>query len=245
MQLPQHQERSTLKSFTRNPPNIQVLRADKRFDALVKKQEGEHQHIISSHHKEMQDLRNNLSFCIEKFESLFNRNNQELSDFKGQTTYHINSLKEKVIANEKVIAEQKQTINDLHEQLLSFQVLYSSMRDVDKMKKEMESQIKEAAASHMISLQDLQRGFKALFDFLKDDLTKFKEDANKRLCELSDLLGVRFNISKIDREGILKEIRIYEKTIFIIEKKIENIYTLIEKELIKEVPHVPSRNSRF
>ena len=34
---------------------------------------------------------------------------------------------------------------------------------------------------------------------------------------------------KLDSTGVLKEIQVYKKSMFIIEKKIENIYTLIER----------------
>jgi len=44
-----------------------------------------------------------------------------------------------------------------------------------------------------------------------------------------DDIANNFHVTKIDREGVLKEVRVWEKTIFIIEKKIENIYTLIER----------------
>jgi hypothetical protein len=218
-----------LKSFTHSQPNIQALRSDKRFDALVKKQEGEHQHIISSYHKEMQALRDGLNLAMQKFTSLSDRNEKELADFRDQATRHISILRERLGAQERVFSDQKKTIEDLHAQLLSFQALYSSMRDVDKVKQEMDSQVREATNSHLVSLQGLQTEFKSLFTSLKEDLTTFKSNAEKKFCELIDQIEKNFNVTKINREGVLKEIRIYDKSIFIIEKKIENIYTLIER----------------
>jgi len=195
----------------------------------VKKQEAEHQHVLSGHHKEMQDLRDALSLALQKFEAISHRNELDLSDFKAQSNYALNVLKERTVAQENVIAEQKKSIDCLQDQLLNFQVLYSSMRDVNNVKKEMEARFNEDMKRHLCSLQDLQREFKTLIGSLMEEFNKFKEETDKRLCEQSDRIEARSNSNKIDREGILKEIRIREKELFIIEKKIENIYTLIER----------------
>ena len=52
---------------------------------------------------------------------------------------------------------------------------------------------------------------------------------DEKYTELMAKIDSNFSLSRIDRDGVLKEIRIYDKTIFIMEKKIENIYTLIER----------------
>ena len=218
-----------MKSFTRNHPNPQILRADKRFDVLVKKQEAEHQHALSGHNKDMQGLRDKLSLSMEKAESVSQKTALDLADFKTQATYAINVLKERTQAQECVIAEQKKSIESFQDQLINFQALYCSRRDVENIKKEMEARVREATNSHLCSLQELQRRFKLDLSILKDDLDKFKEDADRRLSEQSNRIEMRFKENKLDREGVLREIRIREKELFIIEKKIENIYTLIER----------------
>lgn len=225
----QHQDRCTLKLFTRSQSNIQALRADKRFDALVKKQEGEHQHIISSHHKEMQSLRDSLSLAMQKFDSLFEHSENELKDFKTYTSCAIGILKEKVISNEQVIADQKRTIEDLHEQLLSFHIVYSSKMDAEKLKNGLELEIKANTISNINSFQEFQREFKILILSIQNDLGKFRHETQQKLTELTQKTESNFYVSRLDRDGVLKEIRIYEKSMFIIEKKIENIYTLIER----------------
>ena len=218
-----------MKSFTRNLSNIQTLQSDKRIEALVKEQQREHQHVISGHHKEMQDLRDSLNLATEKFKSLSEKSQEELRDLMTYTVRQVSQLNEIIWANEKQISEQKKTIEDLNKELLVFHSLYTSRNDMDRFKKEVKDQITEVVTCNINGYQECQSHLKGLFNSLKEDLTKSKEEIQKKFFELIDQMGKNFNITKIDRDGVLKEIRVWDKTIFIIEKKIENIYTLIER----------------
>ena len=218
-----------MKSSTRNQPNIHGLRADRRFDAIVKKQEGEHQHLISSHHKEMQALRDALSLAMQKFDALFEHTERELKDFKTYAVCTIGTLKEKVMANETTIAEQRKTIEDLHGQLLGFQIASSSKLDAEKLKKDFSLEIKANTISHINSFQEFQREFKTLILSLQNDLFKLRFEFEQKFGQLTEKTESNFNVSRLDRDGVLNQVRIYEKSMFIIEKKIENIYTLIER----------------
>jgi hypothetical protein len=213
----------------RSQTNIQGLRSDKRFDALVKQEMIEHQHLISCHNKEMQALRDNLNLAMQKFDSLFEKSVMELKDFKTHAVCTMGLLKEKAMANESTIAEQRRTIEDLHEQLLSFQGAYSSKVDAEKLKKDFALEIKANTISHINAFQEFQREFKDLIHSLENDLLKLRCEMQQKLAELTEKMESNFSISRIDKEGVLKEVRIYEKSMFIIEKKIENIYTLIER----------------
>ena len=208
---------------------MQALRADKRWEALVKKQETEHQHIIASHHKEMQTLRDSLSLAMERFTSLFERNEKDFMDFKMQATSDINGLKKRIMENELTINMQKKTIEGLHQQLLNFQSVYSSKADAEKYKGELDDKITKVIMSHIISFQDCQREFKSLFNSLRDDLEKLRSLMEQKVAEAREKSESNFSIAKIDRDGVLKELTRYKKAVFYIEKKIENIYTLIER----------------
>lgn len=229
-----------MKSFTRSPPDIQSIRADKRFDALIKKEINEHQHIISSHHKEMQDLRDSLRIAMEKFESISSQNTQELKDFKTYTVCMLGILKEKLSLSENLIQEHKKIIESLHDELLSFHVVYENKMDAQKAKIDLENQIKDNNNNYLKSFHDLQLELKTLFNILKNDLEKFKINIEKEIVRLEEKDENNFYLSKIDRNAVLKQVRVYEKSMFIIEKKIENIYTLIERiNKRSEVCHKP------
>lgn len=217
-----------MKLSTRNQTNP-AIRADIRLDALVKKEMIEHQHIISCHHKEMQALRDSLRLALERCESLSNRNVDELKEFKTYAVCTMGMLQQKVASHEKTILEQRQSITDLHEELLGFRRAYASKVDLEKLKSQHAEEIKVSTGSHINSFQDFQREFKVLVFDLESELIKLRLEIEKKLSLLTDKTESNFYVSRIDKDGVLKEIRTYDKTIFIIEKKIENIYTLIER----------------
>lgn len=213
----------------RNQSNPQALRADKRFEAVVKQEMIEHQHIISSHHKEMQALRDSLSMAMQKFDSLFEHQEKELIDFKEWAGNEIALAKSRSFINETIIAEQKKTITDLHAQLLSFQEDYSTKKDVENLKKEFGVEFRENTIRHINYFQDFGREFKTLIFSTQNDLSKFKDEIEMKIAQLTATSEANFNLSRLDKDGVLRQIQISEKAVFIIEKKIENIYTLIER----------------
>ena len=229
MQQPQDQERYILKSSMPNPINIQSLRSDKRFEALVKQEMIEHQHIISSHHQEMQALRDSISTARERFDSLFEHCEMQMNDMALFYNQQIFALKEKEIGNETTISDQKKTIESLHKQLNEFHDIYASKATLEKLKDDFGLQIKANTISHLNSFQEFQREFKALILSLQNDLFKLRDEIELKLARLTETGASNFLVSKLDRDGVLKQVQIYEKSMFIIEKKIENIYTLIER----------------
>jgi len=127
------------------------------------------------------------------------------------------------------MAEHRKIIEDVQKQLQDFHVIYSSKAETEKLKKDVSSLVKDVGNNHLICLQDLQRELKSLLNLLKDDVIKNKFETETKFASLIEQIEENFHVTKLDKEGVLKEVRIYEKTIFIIEKKIENIYTLIER----------------
>jgi hypothetical protein len=221
----------TLKSSTCNQQTLLQLdiRADKRFDALVKKEMQEHQHLISCHNKEMQALRDQLCISMERFESLFQKSEQDLRDFKTYTVSLMGVLKVKIEAHEATIFEQRKSIEDLSKQLLSFQDVYSTKDEIEKVKKGIEGKVETVTVSHITSFQDFQRDLRASLNALNDNLTKLRCDMDKKFSELQEKGESNFQLSRLDKEGIEKDFIRYKNVIFYIEKKIENLYTLIER----------------
>lgn len=215
----------------RNPPISQRrdIRADARFDALVKKEMQEYQHLISSHNKEMQALRDEVRHCLQKCESVASRNEKELSDLKDRAESHIQILKDRIADHALTIAEQKKTIESLHEKLSGFHEEYASKTDVARFKKEINDHVTNSTMSHIVSFQDSQREFKGLFSSLKDELLKLNREVENKILEAIDKAEDNFSQARMDKEGIERELIRYKKAVFYIEKKIENIYTLIER----------------
>lgn len=189
----------------------------------------EHQHLISSHNKEMQSLRDALNLAMQRFDSLFEHSQVEIKDLSIFLNQQILALREKVVSNELKIAEQKRTIDSLHLELNEFHESHPSKKSLEKIKSDFDLAIKSNTISHINSFQEFQKELKTLIKSIENDLLKLRLDTSLMNGELDKKIDSNFSISRIDKDGVLKEIRGYDKAIFYIEKKIENIYTLIER----------------
>ena len=152
----------------------------------LKKEMIEHQIIISSHHKEMQTLRDSLTLAMNRFDSLYEHADQGLKDMVLYFNQQILSLKNKVLANEVHISDQRKTILSLYQQLHDFHLDYPNRMEIDKIKKDIDSQIKEATTSHLSSFQNLQQELKSLFFTLQKDLSKLRLDLEEKFFEINE-----------------------------------------------------------
>jgi hypothetical protein len=72
-----------------------------------------------------------------------------------------------------------------------------------------------------VTLEEIERKLEENYKNIGQQLQSFS-------AKLSNLES-RLEIFKVDASGVLKELQVYKKAMYIIEKKIENIYTLIER----------------
>jgi hypothetical protein len=210
-------------------PQIPDIKADKRFDALVKQQMQEHEHLISCHNKEMQSLRDSLKIAMDRFDSLLERYEADLKDIALNFNEQILFLKQKVTANEMQISDQKQTILSLYQQLHDLHLYYARKSDVEKLRKDLEIRIDELTKNHLTSFQNHEKEVKESLRELGNDLNKFKTHFVEKVTKIDEDVENKFSQTKLDKEGIQREFIVYKKDVFYIEKKIENIYTLIER----------------
>jgi hypothetical protein len=208
---------------------MQAVAADKRYEALLKQEIREQQHLIAGHHREMQELRDKLQLAMTKFESLFQKCSTEIIEFKSYTDNNIKVLTDKQVLQEKNISDQEQVVRSLLDLNKAFHFTYASHTDVNKVTTIFESQIKEHALTRMLEMQSMQREVKGMIESLKLDLSILRQDTDQKFDEVKSALSDKFSISSIDKDSVLKQIRVYERSMFVIEKKLEHIYTLIER----------------
>jgi hypothetical protein len=205
------------------------MKGDKRFDALVKQEMMEHQAIISSHHKEMQALRDALKMSMERFDSLFEHSHAQIKQQATDFGFAIAALQEKDKVHQALIADQKQTILSLYEDIHRFYHTHANKEDVDKVRRDLSSMMQQANIADFNTFQCWQHSVNSVIKSFKGELDALKTTLQERMDEQDKKVDSNFSVSRIDKDGVSKEIRIYQKSIFIIEKKIENIYTLIER----------------
>lgn len=219
-----------------------AINSEKRFEALLKQEMREHQHLIACHHKEMQELRNSLKLAMEKFDSLFQKYEQELKDFKIYAIGLIDIQKEKLDAQEFVISEMKRTIDSFHALLMNMHSFYTSHSDMEDFKQSLQFRLDSETQRHLSSFQGMERQVKDLIFSLTKDVDQRKNEIETRFCKVDEVAEKNFNACRLEKEGIEKDFIRYKKAMFYIEKKIENIYTLIErinKKEGKDICHKP------
>jgi hypothetical protein len=209
--------------------NLPSHGADRRLEALVKKQAQEHEHVISSYHKEMQTLRDALKLSIDKFESLYQRSDQEFKEKSSSLGELIHELQDKVKNNAIIISEHDKAIKSIHNGLCDIPMAFVTKSDLDVVKSNYDAKLKSVSESHLTSFQTFQQDFKGMLSDIKNDLSCLIDSIGKTCQDLDEKIDGHYTLLKMDKDGVLKEVRIFEKIIFIIEKKIENIYTLIER----------------
>ena len=80
-------------------------------------------------------------------------------------------------------------------------------------------------------VSELRRTYREEIAKAKDEITSLPSEAQSVKKEISE----RLNVDRVDFSGLLKELRGYKKETFIQEKKLENLYTLIDR-LDKRIP---------
>lgn len=145
------------------------------------------------------------------------------------------------------------TISKIHESFDNQRrFIRENAKKLDALIEDFKNQIGEYIKLESFEYQKfyVEEGFKSLKKHIEDkskyhDGNLYKEkiemtgllDAAKELFIQSfdklnnsmECLESKFEKYRIDSVGVLKEIQVYKKSMFIIEKKIENLYTLIER----------------
>jgi hypothetical protein len=205
------------------------MKVDKRFEALVKQEMMEHQSIISSHHKEMQALRDALKISMERFDSLFEHSHTQIQQQATDFGSAIEKLQQKARSHETLFCDQTNTIVSLHADLQHLYEVYAQKADVDKVKSDLSAFLQQTTTNHLNTFQACEHDLKSIMNLFRIELASFRTELKERMDEQDKKVDSNFSVSRIDKDGVSKEIRSYQKSIFIIEKKIENIYTLIER----------------
>lgn len=189
----------------------------------------EHQSIISSHHQEMQKLRDLVSQAVEQMNSLFRHAEQEYKD-KAQVLLNlIDNQAIQIKSNNMTLSDQRHSILSLHQLINDCLALSAKKNDLHNFKKEVADHLAEKDLEQDREFENYQLLVKHSFESLKQDIANLRSDMDKKFKELDNKIESKFSLSLMDKEGILKEVRVYKKSMFIIDKKIENIYTLIER----------------
>lgn len=216
------------------------LKTDLRFQALVKQEMMEHQHIISSHHKEMQTLRDEVKLARERFDSLYEHSQRENKDKTDSLNEWLERMRSQLKVSQVECQECKQTIADLHKEMQQMQSNYTRNIQTEALRKYVDIQFNLYNATYQDRFQNFQQEITKRIGAIIDDILKINEEDARYEVRVDAKIDNKFSLCQMDKEGILKEIRACNKSVFISEKKIEHLYMQIDKLKKGDSCHKPA-----
>lgn len=189
----------------------------------------EHQHIISSHHKEMQELRDAVKYSVEKLASLYEHTQKEIREKTDALNEKLERVHAKLQEAEKELEERKKINIYLLQEMQDMRTTYVRQFSMQSFIQQTDHRINECNAHHMITFQQYQQETKSLISSIMEEVATINEQGTKRNAEVDAKIESKFSVCQLDKEGVFREVRLYKKSMFIIEKKIEHLYLLIEK----------------
>lgn len=208
-------------------------------DEFVKKFEQTILDEIRNYKKSIADIEEQFSILNIKCNTLaikqkdfFDLINNIKSDCKNHLIQEKEELFDKFESHRKYINENVDKVqHDLNSFLIKFSQ-FVKKDDLENEKSFIQSQLKDMylifeKENKKINqfIFEIKSGILRLFDELDLSLKKDFVKVNEKIEDINK----KNDINKVDFDGLLKELREYKKSMFIIEKKIENIYTLIKR----------------
>lgn len=208
----------------------------KQFELVVQQEIIEHNKAVSASNlsinkqreelqKQIDKLQENHKLLLNEYQLVsrqFNHVNNLSTDmlnriYKSESNqFKLNERNHKEI---EIIDKSVETVKQNQSNLKS---LYNCLSDqIDKTKKAIE----ELSKLHIYEINRLNIKFEKELRKQKEDLLSLPSEAQEVKKEFMEELSVH----KIDNAGLLREIKVLKKTVFVNEKKIENLETLIER----------------
>jgi len=209
-----------------------------RFEDVVKNEIRQHNLAIKKTNDDVLELKKSFEDCLNDLKSL--RKNQEENFNKTNENFHSEKVSIENCCNlHKDFIRDKLNIMNLKVEGLS--------EDVSGMEKSenflaYRYEIQEFLKNESNVLRDIIRqGIDCGFlDYVKDkefNIKSFNElkNANSVLSKnISVILG-KIDSYKVESDGLLKELRMYKKDVFILEKKIEALMTIVDNLKARKV----------
>lgn len=214
----------------------------KQFELVVKQEiknyQDSHNFILQS----IRDLKENIHvveyFAKEAFAKLecrqskmfseINELSNELKSLERRCDSRFNDLERFRGDSGKESTLQKHLLKKNEEEILKID---AKIDEVFEMIEELKNDCKTQSLSISNNFDFIQNKLSKDLIRMKDDILSIPSEAEKIRVEYDD----KIDCHKIDVEGILKEIRISRKDMIVIQKQIENIYTLISRLKKQEV----------
>lgn len=201
---------------------LQEMKIDRDF----KYQIGQSVQRISEDQKELQSKQDRLAAC------LYSDHKDVLIEFEN--------LKEAV---RDTLLETEQRVGDIETKISKFQQEFNSFRQEIKTAFLTRQEFFDEFVPDVQKLDELQKRVEQRNEFInllilnirsqfRQDLESLKQELTPKVPEIDPVkqqLDERFQVFKVDFDGLVREIGLLKQAVTYDQKKFENIYTLIER----------------
>lgn len=201
----------------------------RRFEEFMKVELAQQKELVSSYRKEMQDLRELVYGIKDKCESLANQNKAELQTRCSYIENRINELDQATRINRISLIDLNTSVKNIFGTLNEYDFIYAKKIDMQSFIKEISDKINQAIERHSTSAEVSKHQLNETTSLLLEKIRSLKEDIKSHSSSLGFDLNEKLSIYQMDKDGVLAEVRRYRKDVFIMQKKVENLYTQIDR----------------
>lgn len=207
----------------------------RRFESVVQEEIRSHNIAIQKTNRDIRLLNEILEECKKQNQSIKTTNLLAYQDVQDRFVKECSRLENAFEEQRRFIRKNADRLDSLIE---SFEQKIDQFVDF-KSFKEFADECKnnyDTARKFVLDISaKINENIFELHNQVLEKIDIYKKNHEQHLDSLKnqiDKLNQNLDLNKIDSIGILKELQVYKKTVFVIEKKIEHIYTQIER--IKE-----------
>lgn len=208
----------------------------KQFELLVQQE-------IKNYNDSLLSINLSINATNDQLKGLSDKNNKDLAVFLSHVKRLDIEIEKLKLAFSDLVSELASQFSDLSVDLIqraaSLEEKVKDLKNIYLNKKEFDETFKEYSQK----LSNLEEMFNskisnccsetARAEFrCKADLQSLRKEISDKPSEAQEVkryLEHKIEISAINNHGLVREVEVCKKTSFVIEKKIENLYTLIER----------------
>lgn len=204
----------------------------KRFETVVTNEIKSHNDALTNYRVEINALKEQINKIDKKLEEKFSKSEQ-LYD-KNVQLFQCEKVVLSHYCNKQTGAfeQLKQHVQENDEKLELCLESLAGKNDLENLKKEVKQIVSSAQKGFLDELEKMYVRFHDLeqkvLAYCEQYQAYIQEHEHTNECNTASL-HARIDSHGINTVGLLRELQVYKKSMFIIEKKIENIYTLIER----------------
>ena len=203
-----------------------------RFESVVQEEIRANNLSIKSNQKDLDEANKTIQSLKEEI----HRHKNDMDQlFNKLLDKFLNERKDADITVADFCGEVSKKISAFKDEILSFSVQLNeclSKADYEQRKLETIKYFDNQISTSQSNLENAKSYNEMMFvegkqkrEILEIKLSNFQTSVSEETKDLEK----KIQTFKVDSTGVLEELRIYKKEMFIIDKKIENIYTLIER----------------